>query len=88
MRTDELPEVAENAMRTDELPEVAELTVRAIRMTRSMTTTFIFTSPLPRVHFCPEKLWRNPYVGKEMSASYIAYIKTANSSTVYFEHSL
>ena len=56
-------EVAEDAMKTDELSEVAEmaeLADRAIRLIRSMTIIFIFISPLPRVHFCLKKVWRNP----------------------------
>ena len=49
-------EVAEDA----EVAEMAELADRAIRLIRSMTIIFIFISPLPRVHFCLGKVWRNP----------------------------
>ena len=40
--------------------EVAELADHAIRMIRSMFIVFILTSPLTRIHFWSEKVWRNP----------------------------
>ena len=46
-------EVAEDA-------DMAELADRAIRLIISMTINFIIISPLPRVHFCLGKVWRNP----------------------------
>ena len=49
-------EVAKDA----EVAEIAKLANRAIRLIRSMTVIFIFISPLPRVHRCLGKVWRNP----------------------------
>ena len=56
-------EVAKDTTKTDRLSEVAELadhSDRAIRIIKSKTPISIFASPLPRAHFCTEKVWRNP----------------------------